>query len=133
MRCIASGLVLLSALYTCQAIAQKGPCTDESVRAGVSSGQIPAATTGDFYLFNPVMDKPAVGNEERRQAFAAIQANTQLMANRKNFGGDPPKLDQVFVSSSGDMAYAYGTTHIRYDQQDGTHVDGTHAFLWVQG
>ena len=126
---IVSALVFIAVFQDYSGFAQKGPCTEDSIRTEATSGRVPQ--TDDFYLFNPVMETPAVGKEEQDRAFAAIKANTELMANRKNFGGDARKLDRVVVSGSGDMAYAYGTSHISYNQKDGKHVDATHAFLWV--
>lgn len=130
MRNVVSLLVLIAGFLNCSGFAQKGPCTEESIRAEANSGRIPP-TTEDFYLFNPVMEKPAVGVEERNRANASIAANTQLMANRKNFKGGPRKVDRIVIAPSGDMAYAYGTSQISFDQEDGKHVDATHAFLWV--
>jgi ketosteroid isomerase-like protein len=124
---IASLSVLIAGFGVCSAFAQKAPCTEEFIRANSSRPPL----TEDFYLFNPIMEKPAIGKEERDKANAAIRSNAQLMANRKNFKGDPSKVDRVVVDPSGDMAYEYGTTRISFDQQDGKHVDAIHAFLRV--
>ena len=127
MRYAASALVLIAVVQFCPAFAQKGPCTEESIRAASKAG--PPVRTDDSYLFNPVLAKPVIGDEERNKANQALGPS---MANRKNMSMEPPKIDRIVVASSGDMAYGYGISHMSYDETDsGKHIDATLAFLSV--
>ena len=80
MRHIAFPLLLIAAFYCCPVLGQKGPCTEDSIRAEFNSGSRPARTD-DFYLFNPLLEKPAVGLEDLKKAQRTMATQS---ANRKN-------------------------------------------------
>lgn len=122
-----STFVLIVVVQFCPVFAQKGPCTEESIRAASKAG--PPVRTDDSYLFNPMLPKPVIGDEERNKANQSLGPS---MANRKNMSMVPPEIDRIVVATSGDMAYGYGTSHMSYDETDsGKHVDTTLAFLSV--
>ena len=109
------------------AVAQKGRCTEEFIRSQLGQ-QSPWPKTDDYYLFNPLLDKPVVGEEERQKA---NDAHEPLMAKRKNLK-TTFKTERVVVASSGDMAYEYGTQQVSYEDSDsGKHVDTALARLTV--
>lgn len=121
-------LLSLTAFFALPAIAQKGPCTEEFIKARVGQ-ENPWPKTDDYYLFNPLLDKPIVGTEEREKF---NKANEPAMTKRKNVRTTPFKTERVVVSPSGDMAYEYGTGEISYDDGDtGKHVETTLARLSV--
>ena len=127
MRHIAFPLLLIAAFYCCPVLGQKGPCTEDSIRAEFNSGSRPARTD-DFYLFNPLLEKPAVGLEDLKKAQRTMATQS---ANRKNAKAET-KLDRVVVAPSGDMAYGFGETHFSYDEgESGKHIDATTALLSV--
>jgi len=123
-----AALLSLTAFLAAPAFAQKGPCTEEFIKTQLSQ-ESPWPKTDDYYLFNPLLDKPVVGTEEREKA---NKAHEPMMAKRKNMRTTPFKTERVVVASSGDMAYEYGTGQISYDDSDtGKHVDTTVARLSV--
>jgi hypothetical protein len=128
----ASQVACMLLLATVVAFAQKGPCTEELIRAELTKLRADSTSapqkTEDYYLFNPLLEKPVVGAEERNQANKALEP---LKAKRKNTKGEY-KVDRIVAAPSGDMAYDYGTTHFSYDDSDtGKHVDVTVASLHV--
>jgi len=128
MKCIVVLWVFFSSFGGFSLFAQKGPCTEESIKA--NANKIPPQMD-DIYLFNPVLEKPVVGQAEIKKAFAANAVNPEFTANHKNFKGEPAKIDRIVIAPSGEMAYVYGTDRISFDKQDGTHVDSPRAFLSV--
>ena len=110
------------------AFAQNGPCKEQFIRdQSAQSG--PAAKTDDYYLFNPMLEKPVIGTEERDKANKALDP---VMAKRKNQKNEPAKVERIVTAPSGDMAYEYGTFDFTYDDSDtGKHVERQVAFLWV--
>jgi len=127
MRYIAVSWVFFSVFGVGSLFAQKGPCTEDSIRAEYNAGTRPARTD-DYYLFNPLLERPAIGSEDLKKA---QQTMATVSANRKNVKTDS-KLDRVVVAPSGDMAYGFGENHFTYDEgESGTHVDRTTAFLTI--
>lgn len=128
MRYVCLAFVATVLLHPFSAFAQKGPCTEEFIRTE-SAKPVPPPRTDDYYLFNPVLEKPVIGTEERNKANNAL---APLMVKRKNMKSEPPKVDRVVVTPSGDMAYDYGTIDSSYDDSDtGNHVDATVAYLGI--
>lgn len=127
MRYMAAFLAL-TAFAGLPAFAQKGQCTEEFIRSQLSQ-ESPWPKTHDYYLYNPLLDKPVVGDEEREKA---NKAHEPLMAKRKNMHTAPFKTERVVVAPSGDMAYEYGTGQVSYDDSDtGKHIETTLARLSV--
>ncbi len=121
-------LALTIVLYSSLAFAQNGPCTEQFIR-DESGKPGPLLKTDDYYLFNPMLEKPVVGTEERNKANKSLEP---LMAKRKNVKNGPPTVERIVVAPSGDMAYEYGTFHFSYDDSDtGEHVEPQVAFLWI--
>lgn len=122
-----AALLMLATFLAVPAFAQKGQCTEEFIRSQLNQ-QTPWPKTDDYYLFNPLLDKPVVGEEERHKSNAAIES---LMAKRKNMQ-TTFKTEHVVVAPSGDMAYEYGTGQISYDDSDtGKHIETTLARLSI--
>ena len=121
-------LLTLTIVLALPAIAQKGPCTEEFIKSQLSQ-ESPWPKTDDYYLFNPLLDTPVVGTEEREKV---NKSHEPLMAKRKNMHTTPFKTERVVVAPSGDMAYEYGTGQISYDDGDtGKHIETTLARLSV--
>ena len=80
MRYLACALALVAVFNSRPTFAEKGPCTEDSVRAGLNSGR-PQVRTDDFYLFDPLLEQPVIGSEEHKKVQQAITTQT---ANRKN-------------------------------------------------
>ena len=117
--------VLLTVFFVFPVFAQKGPCTEESIKAE-SAKPGPKPRIDDYYLFSGAFQKPVVGEAERRKAIDPV------MAKRKNVKRDPDKPDRIVAAPSGDMAYEYGTGHMSFDDSDsGKHIDFTDAYLRV--
>ena len=127
MKFIASLFALVAVSAAGPVFAQKGPCTEDSVRVDYNSGHA-AARTDDYYLFNPLLDKPAIGAADFKKAQQTMATES---GNRKNVKTDT-ELTRVIAAPSGEMAYAFGETHFSFDESDsGKHVDRTTAFLSV--
>lgn len=102
-------------------------CTEQFVRDiwNKPSGTPAEAKASDVYFFAPFLEKPVVGSQEWKSA------RERKMGDRKNVKDEYSKIDSVVVSASGDMAYAYGTSHGSWDDAQGEHHDSTTAFLDV--
>lgn len=106
------------------AVAQKGPCTEDQIKASVI--QKSPSTSSDSYFFSGALDKPVVGKRARDEATAPVAAA------RRNEKDESNKPDRIVAAPSGDMAYEYGTTHVSFDDtQTGKHHDFTAAYLRV--
>jgi ketosteroid isomerase-like protein len=117
-------LFLTMFVFPLIAVAQGGPCTEQSVKA-MSAKADPNSVTDDAYFFSGALNKPVVGKQAFRNAFKLVDAE------RKNFKASE-KSDRVVVAAAGDMAYEYGTSHIIYDEvKNGKHNDFYAAYLRV--
>lgn len=106
------------------ALAQKGPCTEDQIKA--SAVQQSPAMSSDFYFFSGALEKPAVGKRALDQAAAPVSAA------RRNEKDGANKPDRIVAAPSADMAYEYGTSHVSFDEaQTGKHYDFTAAYLRV--
>jgi hypothetical protein len=96
-------LLLICALNPQQnALAQSGPCTEQFVREQISKNDRDAVAD-DAYFFSGALEKPVIGRATKNQVFKAV------VAQRTNVKSEPLKPDHIVATSSGDMAYEYGT------------------------
>jgi hypothetical protein len=106
------------------ALAQKGPCTEDQIKASAAKQSPPMSS--DSYFFSGALEKPVVGPRALDQAAAPIAAA------RKNETEAPNKPDRIVAVPSADMGYEYGTTRVSFDEaQTGKHNDFTAAYLRV--
>jgi hypothetical protein len=125
MRRITLLLGLSAFLLSLPALAQK--CTEEFIRTNIDNFG-PKYEAEDAYFFSGALEKPIVGLNTGE----AKKTGEKLDQERKNEKRDPHKLDRIVVAPSGDMAYAFGTGHMSFDEvSTGKHVDFTAAFLTV--
>jgi len=118
-------LLLFASVLLCPFSVSAQKCSEEFIRSNINNEDLKLVTK-DTYFFSGALEKPIVGIEESKKT---MEKGTP---ERKNEKWDQNKLDRVVVSSSGDMAYAYGTQHARWDDaSSGKHVDFTAAFLSV--
>ena len=121
-------LLLLASVLLCPFSVSAQKCTEQFIGSNIDKMDS-NLVTNDAYFFSAAMEKPAVGMMRSR-----LQEEKEKggRPERKNEKWDPKKLDRVVVSSSGDMAYAYGTQHAKWDDaSNGHHEDFTAAFLMV--
>lgn len=125
MRRITLLLGLSAFLLSLPAAAQK--CTEELIRNNINNHG-PNYESEDVYFFSGALEKPIVGlNTEESK-----KTGEKISQERKNEKHDPLKPERIVVAPSGDMAYAYGTGHLSFDEvSTGKHVDFTAAFLKV--
>lgn len=125
MRRITMLLGLSAFLLSLPAVAQK--CTEEFMRTNINNSG-PKYAAEDAYFFSGALEKPIVGlNTEESK-----KTGEKISQERKNEKRDPLKPDRIVVAPSGDMAYAYGTGHMSFDDvSTGKHIDFTAAFLTV--
>lgn len=102
-------------------------CSEQFIRSHVDNPG-PELLADDVYFFSGALEKPAIGHDTEESR----KTDEKIRAERKNEKHDPHKLDRVVVAASGDMAYAYGTTHLSFDEvASSKHIDFTAAFLMV--
>lgn len=87
-------------------------CSEQFIRSHVDNPG-PELLADDVYFFSGALEKPAIGHDTEESR----KTDEKIRAERKNEKHDPHKLDRVVVAASGDMAYAYGTTHLSFDNR----------------
>jgi ketosteroid isomerase-like protein len=108
------------------AVAESGPCTEQSIRKTITSKNDDSSAADDLYIFSAAFEKPVVGKGELHKA------REQLQTSRSNETHGPWEIDRIVAAPSGDMAYEYGTRKLSYDdKQSGEHRDFTNAYLRV--
>ena len=112
---LVSLFVLLSAL---QARAQQSSCTEGLI----TQGKLPAAD--DVFVYMPPYGRPVVGKR------ATQAANAENFGGRSNITRSWVGERRVVRSSSGDMAYEYGTLRVGYDEA-GAHTEFDAVMLTV--
>jgi ketosteroid isomerase-like protein len=118
-------LLLLAAVLLCPFSVSAQKCSEGFIQSNINNEDWKLLTK-DTYFFSGALEKPIVGIQESKKT------EEKGSPERKNEKWDPNKLDRVVVSPSGDMAYAYGTQHARWDDaSNGKHLDFTAAFLMV--
>ena len=108
-------------------VAENGPCTRQFVEAqSVKVSSAVNSLADDMYFFSGALERPMVGK-------AAIDnAAGRIATERENENYAPLKPDRIVAAPSGDMAYEYGTTNIRFDdRKSARHFDFTAAYLRV--
>ncbi|PYU70900.1 MAG: hypothetical protein DMG49_10470 [Acidobacteria bacterium] len=109
------------------AVAENGPCTEQLVKVqSVKEGAGVNSLADDMYFFSGALERPVVGK-------AAIDnAAGRIATERENENYAPLNPDRIVAAPSGDMAYEYGTTNIRFDERKSAkHFDFTAAYLRV--
>jgi len=117
-------VLAVSVFLAVPGFAQK--CSEQFIRSNISSkAPDQKLVTSDSYFFSGALDKPIIGvpsTPESKKADEKISKNDKY----------EPTVERVVVAPSGDMAYAYGTEHVSYDEvPDSKHVNFTAAFLMV--
>lgn len=117
--------VFITASFVGVVVAQTGPCTEQAIRAANASGA-GNSLADDVYVASPANKEPIVGRAEVERVGKIIHS----MRKNEHYGPNPP--DHIVAAPSGDMAYAYGTRRITFDDmQIGKHVEFTNAYLQV--
>ena len=109
------------------AVAENGPCTEQLVKVqSVKEGAGVNSLADDMYFFSGALERPVVGK-------AAIDnAAGRIATERENENYAPLNPDRIVAAPSGDMAYEYGTTNIRFDERESAkYFDFTAAYLRV--
>ena len=107
------------------AMAQNGVCSEGAVRAIIRSGKI--TTTDDSFFWSGAYDKPLIGNAEQKKS----RMTADREEPRKNFASSM-HAQKIDASSSGDMAYEYGTGKVAYDEgKTGKHTSFDIGYLRV--
>jgi hypothetical protein len=84
------------------------------------------AVADDAYFFSGALEKPVIGRAAKNQVFKPV------VAQRTNVKSEPLKPDRIVATSSGDMAYEYGTGGVSFDERSsGKHIAFTAAYLRV--
>jgi ketosteroid isomerase-like protein len=122
MRHAAVVVFLVSLCSSMPMLAQNGKCTESAIREAVAKESV--TQTNDSFFFSGALDKPVIGKPENEAAGKKIG---ETRANEKY----PVTPQRIVVSSSGDMAYEYGTIHLSFDDKKTGHEDFTAAYLRV--
>lgn len=102
-------------------VAQK--CTEQLIKDAGEKGVPAEQKTSDVYFFAPFTEKPLIGPQAWKTA-------REQRGEARNVKDQWARVDKVVISSTGDMAYAYGTSHGIWDDAHGHH-DNTTGFLDV--
>jgi len=117
---------VLVILFGLPAVAQQGPCTEQTIRHSITTENDDSLSADDLYLFSAAFDKPIVGKTELEKARGALQAG------RTNEKHGPWQIERIVVAPSADMAYEYGTRDLSFDEKpSGKHLEFTNAYLRV--
>jgi len=108
--------IVLSAVLTW---ALSGPCTESAIK----QGDMPAAD--DAFSYMPPYGKPVIGKP------AIKAANEKSFSDRSNIQRSWVGEHRIVPSSSGDMAYEYGTMHMSYDSKQDGHQEFEAVILRV--
>jgi hypothetical protein len=123
MRHAALVVFLASLSSSIPMIAQNGKCTDSMIREAAAKDS--TSKTSDSFFFSGALDKPVIGESEREAA------RKKVSAERTN-SRHPMTPQRIVVSSSGEMAYEYGTSQVSFeDKKTGKHEDFLAAYLRV--
>jgi len=118
-------LAVFATFFSGTAIAQKGPCTEQLIR-DTNAKHVGGALADDVYVVSPAYNEPVIGRAEAERVGKIIHSQRTNESN----GPNPP--DHIVVAPSGDMAYAYGTRHISFNEkQGGKHVEFKNVYLQV--
>ena len=118
-------IVVITTSFLGVTTAQTGPCTEQSIRAANANGA-GNSLADDVYVASPANKEPIVGRAEVERVGKLIHSQRK----NEHYGPNPP--DHIVVAPSGDMAYAYGTRRVSFDdKQSGKHVEFTNAYLQV--
>jgi hypothetical protein len=114
---------LVSICSSIPMLAQNGKCTESAIREAAAKDSTPK--TSDSFFFSGALEKPVIGKSEREATGKEVSAGR---SNNKH----PMTPQRIVVSTSGDMAYEYGTSQVSFDdKKTGKHKDFTAAYLRV--
>lgn len=106
-------------------MAQGHMCSEQAIRTAIRNGSTTA--TEDSFFWSGAFDKPLIG--KAAQEAAGLKAKRDEPRKNSVSSLHPQKIEP---SSSGDMAYEYGTGNLAYDEPEtGKHTAFDLAYLRV--